>query len=78
MNESGVMGIGDRVRWARLRAVMTTRQLSEKTGVSAPTLGRIERGRTDARAGDMAKISRALDVSDAWLTFGRGAWKVSS
>ena len=58
---------GARVAEMRKICGMTLGQLAEKTGVSKPTILRIETGENDTTIGRLFKIADALDVSPAFL-----------
>src|SRR5688572_12160719 len=60
------------LRWARLTAGLSQRQLAEKSGLPQSTIGRIEAGLVDPRVGTLSKLLRAcgydLEVEEAtWL-----------
>ncbi len=63
--------VGDRLRWARLRAALTMDELSERTGVTKTTISRIETGRNAApRVSTMRQLGLALGVDPGWLLAG--------
>ena len=47
------------LRWARLTAGLSQRQLAEKSGLPQSTIGRIEAGLVDPRVGTLSKLVRA-------------------
>ena len=47
------------LRWARLTAGLSQKDLAAKTGVPQSTVGRIEAGRTDPRSSTLIKLLRA-------------------
>jgi transcriptional regulator with XRE-family HTH domain len=47
------------LRWARLTAGLSQRQLAEKSGLPQSTIGRIEAGLVDPRVGTLSKLLRA-------------------
>jgi transcriptional regulator with XRE-family HTH domain len=56
------------LRWARLTAGLSQRQLAERSGVPQSTIGRIEVGSIDPRVGTLSRLLRAcgfdLDVTE--------------
>jgi Zn-dependent peptidase ImmA (M78 family)/transcriptional regulator with XRE-family HTH domain/predicted HTH domain antitoxin len=62
---------GNRVRVARERAGLTQRDLQARTGISQPTLHRIEAGtRTSATLVDFDRLAQALDIGLDELLYG--------
>lgn len=55
-------GVGRALRWARRRAGLTQRELAERTGVSQPTIARIETGRTTPRVDTLDRLLRATGM----------------
>jgi transcriptional regulator with XRE-family HTH domain len=47
------------LRWARLTAGLSQRQLAERSGVPQSTVGRIEAGLVDPRVGTLSRLVRA-------------------
>jgi predicted transcriptional regulator len=47
------------LRWARLTAGLSQRQLAERSGVPQSTVGRIEAGTIDPRMGTLSRLLRA-------------------
>jgi transcriptional regulator with XRE-family HTH domain len=47
------------LRWARLTAGLSQRQLAERSGVPQSTVGRIEAGAIDPRVGTLSRLLRA-------------------
>ncbi len=47
------------VRWARLTADLSQRDLAKKTGLPQSTIGRIEAGLVDPRLGTVSRLLRA-------------------
>lgn len=62
--------ISERLRWARRRAGMTQEQLADASGVSRDIIAKTERGATRMTP-RIDQLAKALDVSPAWLAFGR-------
>ena len=59
-------GYGARIAELRKIRGMTLGELAEKTGVSKPTILRIETGENDTTVGRLIKIAEALGVSPAF------------
>jgi transcriptional regulator with XRE-family HTH domain len=47
------------LRWARLTAGLSQRQLADRSGVPQSTVGRIEAGSIDPRVGTLSRLLRA-------------------
>ncbi|MFE6716873.1 helix-turn-helix domain-containing protein [Streptomyces albidoflavus] len=62
--------LGDRIRERRMWCNLTQERLAERAGVSRDTIQRIERGTSDPRYGQLARIARALDIPLAKLVGG--------
>ncbi|KUL59704.1 hypothetical protein ADL32_19245 [Streptomyces albidoflavus] len=62
--------LGDRIRERRMRQNLTQERLAERAGVSRDTVQRIERGTSDPRYSQLARIARALDTPLAKLVGG--------
>jgi transcriptional regulator with XRE-family HTH domain len=60
---NGVPGVGERVRALREAMDLSLRDLSERTGVSAPMLSQVERGETSPTLAVATKIAAGLDLS---------------
>jgi XRE family transcriptional regulator, regulator of sulfur utilization len=56
-------GVGDRVRALREAMGLSLRDLSERTGVSAPMLSQVERGETSPTLAIAAKIAAGLELT---------------
>lgn len=52
---------GRMVRYARLRAGFTQRQLAAKAGIPQESIARIERGRVDPRVGTLDRLLEACE-----------------
>ncbi|KOT80635.1 hypothetical protein ADK48_21110, partial [Streptomyces rimosus subsp. rimosus] len=50
--------LGDRIRERRMRQNLTQERLAERAGVSRDTVQRIERGTSDPRYSQLARIAR--------------------
>jgi predicted transcriptional regulator len=61
------------LRWARLTAGLSQRELAERSGLPQSTVGRIEAGTVDPRVGTLSRLVRAcgfdLEVTER---IGRG------
>ncbi len=64
--------LGERLRTARDRKLMTQRELSDQSGVMEATISRIENGKFRRRPfkETLESLATALDVSVTWLVFG--------
>lgn len=60
--------IGTRVAARRRAAGLTQRELEDKTGISQPTLNRIERGARDAKMEELVSIAWATGTTYGDLT----------
>lgn len=56
------------LRVLRERAFLTQRELAQQTGISIPTLSRLEQGNQEARLTTIRKLARALHVEPSALT----------
>ncbi len=64
---------GQRLKYARERALMTQAQLSRKAGVAIVTISRLETGDSPyPRAATVKLLAAALGVDAATLMFGEG------
>ena len=63
--------VGRRIAARRRDIGMTLRELSERTGMSAPIICRIEQGRISLTVETLTKFAEALDVQEADLLQGR-------
>jgi transcriptional regulator with XRE-family HTH domain len=57
-----VLYIGDRLRDLRKRAVLTQKELADKSGVGVTTIIRIERNQVEPHGSTIRKLAEALDV----------------
>ncbi len=57
-----VVKIGEQVKRARKRALLTQGELAEKAGIGQTTLNRIEKGHTGPHFRTIRKIAKALGV----------------
>jgi len=64
--------VGERLRSARERRVLTQADLATKAKVTVVAISRIENGRLDGtpRQSTVRRLARALKVDPAWLLFG--------
>ena len=58
-----VLYIGDRLRDLRKRALLTQRQLADKSGVGVTTIIRIERNQVEPHGSAIRKLAEALSVA---------------
>ncbi|MFD5026967.1 helix-turn-helix domain-containing protein [Streptomyces sp. NPDC058373] len=59
--------LGERIRQRRMWRNLTQEKLADAAGVSRDTVQRIERGTSDPRYSQLARIARALDIPLAEL-----------
>jgi transcriptional regulator with XRE-family HTH domain len=57
-----VLYIGDRLRDLRKRALLTQKELADKSGVGVTTIIRIERNQVEPHGSTIRKLAEALDV----------------
>ncbi len=57
-----VLYIGERLRDLRKRALMTQRELAERSGVGVTTIVRIERNQVEPHGSTIRKLAEALGV----------------
>jgi len=62
-----VLRIGEKVREARKRKLLTQEQLADKAGVGVNTIIRIERNQVEPHSRTIRKLAAALGVSPADL-----------
>jgi len=64
--------VGERLRLARERRVLTQADLAERAKVTVVAISRIENGHLDGppRQSTVRRLARALKVDPAWLLFG--------
>jgi transcriptional regulator with XRE-family HTH domain len=63
--------MGERLKQARDRLVLTQKELADRAGVEVMVVSRIERGAvTKPYPSTVRKLAAALGVSPAWLRFG--------
>lgn len=63
--------VGESLKRARRRAMLTQEQLAEKSGVGVTTINRIEKGHVeDPHFSTLRKLARALEVEPAELARG--------
>ena len=67
-----VLYIGDKLREARKRALLTQQQLADKSGVGVTTIIRIERNQVEPQARTIRKLAEALGVEPHELLKGEG------
>jgi transcriptional regulator with XRE-family HTH domain len=60
----------ERLKAARMRQVLSQRDLAEKAGVPIVTISRIENGHNTPIPATVRKLAEALDVDPAWLMYG--------
>jgi HTH-type transcriptional regulator, competence development regulator len=57
-----VVYIGDKLKEARTRRLLTQTELSEESGVNATTIVRVERNQVEPHFRTIRKLAKALDV----------------
>jgi transcriptional regulator with XRE-family HTH domain len=57
-----VLYIGDRLRDLRKRALLTQKELADKSGVGVTTIIRIERNQVEPHGSTIRKLAEALEV----------------
>ena len=62
-----VVYIGEKLREARTRRLLTQHQLAEKAGVSQSTIANIERDNAEPQFRTIRKLAKALDVDPTTL-----------
>jgi transcriptional regulator with XRE-family HTH domain len=62
-----VVYIGERLKKARMRKLLTQEELAEKAGVSPSTIVNIERDQAEPHISTMRKLAKALDVDPTEL-----------
>jgi HTH-type transcriptional regulator, competence development regulator len=67
-----VLYIGDKLREIRKRALLTQKQLADKSGVGITTIVRIERNQVEPQARTIRKLAEALGVEPHELLRGEG------
>jgi transcriptional regulator with XRE-family HTH domain len=58
-----VLFIGDRLRDLRKRALLTQKQLADKSGVGVTTIIRIERNQVEPQGSTIRRLAEALEVA---------------
>ena len=58
-----VLYIGDRLRDLRKRALLTQKELADKSGVGVTTIIRIERNQVEPQGSTIRKLARALSLA---------------
>lgn len=59
--------LGDNLREARERLGLTQEQISDRSGVQAGEVSRIERGKRDPKVSTLEKLAAAVEVEPAEL-----------
>jgi transcriptional regulator with XRE-family HTH domain len=62
-----VVYIGEKLKEARTRRLLTQEELAEKAGISAATVVNIERNNQEPHFRTIRKLARALDVDPTTL-----------
>jgi transcriptional regulator with XRE-family HTH domain len=62
-----VVYIGEKLKEARIRRLLTQEELAEKAGVSAATVVNIERNNQEPHFRTIRKLAKALDVDPTEL-----------
>ena len=58
-----VLYIGDRLRDLRKRALLTQKELADKSGVGVTTIIRIERNQVEPQGSTIRRLAEALEVA---------------
>jgi transcriptional regulator with XRE-family HTH domain len=69
---SEVLYIGDRLRDLRKRALLTQRELADKSGVGVTTIIRIERNQVEPHGRTIRRLAEALEVAPEELVKAEG------
>jgi transcriptional regulator with XRE-family HTH domain len=69
--------VKDRLKWARKRAKLSQEKLAYMTGLTQPTVQRLEKGKISSTT-HLLVIARALNVSPDWLETGQGEFDISA
>lgn len=64
---TAVVYIGDKLRKARTRRLLTQAELAEKSGINPTTVVRVERNQAEPHFRTIRKLARALDVDPTEL-----------
>jgi transcriptional regulator with XRE-family HTH domain len=67
-----VLYIGDRLRDLRKRALLTQRELADKSGVGVTTIIRIERNQVEPHGRTIRRLAEALEVAPEELVKAEG------
>ena len=70
--------IGENVKNYRIKAGLKQQDLSDKVGITATTLSRIESGNGSIKLDTLIKIGNVLGVSTERLLFGEDAFVLNS
>ncbi len=62
-----VVQIGDKLRAARTRRLMTQQELAREAGVGVTTIVRIERNQVEPQFRNIRKLAKALDIAPTEL-----------
>ena len=64
---NGVVYIGDRLKEARTKRLLTQQELAQKAGVTPAAIARAELNRTEPQFRTIRKLAQALDVDPTEL-----------
>ena len=67
-----VLFIGDRLRDLRKRALLTQKELADKSGVGVTTIIRIERNQVEPHGRTIRRLAEALEVAPEELVKSEG------
>lgn len=67
MDDPSVGKLGENLRAARTKRELTQEQLSERTGVQAGEISRIETGKRDPQVSTVLKLAKGLGVKPGQL-----------
>ena len=67
-----VLYIGDRLRDLRKRALLTQKELADKSGVGVTTIIRIERNQVEPHGRTIRRLAEALEVAPEELVMSEG------
>ena len=65
-----VVRIGDKLREARTRRLLTQQELADKAGVGVTTIIRIERNQVEPQFRNIRKLAKALEMDPVALVEG--------
>lgn len=66
-----LLDLGENTKLARLRRKLSTKQVSERAGISRPTLLAIEKGKPSVSIGSYAQVLKVLGLAEDLLKVSR-------